>query len=341
MLRMILALLLPLVIVLLAGPKMIAELRKLKFGQTIYELGPAHQQKQGTPTMGGLLMVAGVVVAALVLHPAAWQGAWDFMPALIAVSVLTMLVGFLDDYIKVVKKRNLGLTPMQKIAGQVVVALAFSTYCYFNPAVGSSVIIPFFQVEWNLGIFYIPLMTLLIIFISNSANLQDGLDGLLSTVTCVGSIGWAIIALAAGLTAEAAMHTQYQSVAIFALALVGATMGFLRFNYYPAKVFMGDTGSMFIGGAMVGIAMLLRQPFMLLFLCFTSIMSSVSVMMQVTYFKYTKKKYGAGRRIFKMSPIHHHFEKCGMTETQIDTMYAIVTGVLTLIAALSVLPLAM
>ncbi len=339
MLRMILALLLPLALVLLMGPKVIAELRKLKFGQTIYELGPAHQQKQGTPTMGGLMMFAAVTVTALVMHPSEWHGGWDFMLALLLVSIATMLVGFVDDFIKVVMKRNLGLTAMQKIVGQVLVAVAFSCYCYFCPDVGSSIIVPFLNVEWDLGVFYIPLMTLLVIFMTNSCNLQDGLDGLLSSVTCVGSIGWSVLALVMSLTLSAALKTQYLSVAIFAMALVGATMGFLRFNYYPAKVFMGDTGSMFIGGAMVGIAMLLRQPLMLALICFTSIMSSVSVMMQVTYFKYTKRKYGQGRRIFKMSPIHHHFEKCGMTETQIDTMYAIGTGVLTLIAVLSVLPL--
>lgn len=337
--RMILALVLSLGIVLLIGPGLIRYLRKLHFGQTIYELGPAHQKKQGTPIMGGLMFITAEVVCALVLHPAGWFGGWDFALALLAVSLLSMLVGFLDDYTKVAKKRNLGLTPKQKIAGQVLVALAFSCYCYFSPYVGSKVMVPFVNVAWDLGWCYIPLMTLLVLFMVNSANLQDGLDGLLGSVTSVGSIGWSMIALFMAVSAggiATAQGSQYLSVAIFALALVGGTAGYLRFNYYPAKVFMGDTGSMFIGGATVGMAMLLRQPFMLLMMSFTMVLSSLSVMLQVSYFKYTKKKYGQGRRILKMSPIHHHFEKCGMTETQIVTLYAIVTGVLSLIAVLSV-----
>lgn len=336
--RMILALLLSLVLVLLIGPRLIVWLRKLHFGQTIYELGPAHQQKQGTPIMGGWMFIIAVVVCGLVLHPADWFGGWDFMLALLAVSLLSMLVGFLDDYTKVVKKRNLGLTPWQKIAGQVLVAVAFSCYCYFNPYVGSTIYVPFVNTTWDLGVFYIPFMVLVVLFMVNSANLQDGLDGLLGSVTCIGSVGWSMMALFSAVAVAAtaaAQSSQYLSVAIFAMALVGGTMGYLRFNYYPAKVFMGDTGSMFIGGATVGMAMLLRQPLMLLLVSFTMVVSSLSVMLQVSYFKYTKRKYGQGRRILKMSPLHHHFEKCGMTETQIVTMYAIVTGVLSLIAVLS------
>ncbi len=338
--RMIFALLLSLAIVLLIGPKVIVALRKLHFGQTIYELGPAHQKKQGTPMMGGIMFIVAVVICGLALHPPKWYGVWDFMLALIVVSLLSMVVGFLDDFRKAKKKQNMGLTAKQKLAVQVLVALAFSCYCYFNPYVGSVINVPFVNTSWDLGVFYIPLMTLTVMFMINSANLQDGVDGLLGTVTCIGSIGWGMMALftavaAASVTVAGQEAGQYQSIAVFAMALAGGTMGYLRFNYYPAKVFMGDTGSEFIGGATVGMAMLLRQPLMLLLIAFTMIMSSVSVMMQVMYFKYTKKRYGQGRRIFKMSPIHHHFEKCGMTETQIVAMYAGVVGVLTLIAVMS------
>ena len=337
MFRIALSLVIAFAVVMLIGPSVLRELRKLKFGQTIYELGPAHQQKQGTPTMGGLMMIAAVVLAVLIAHPTRWSGAWDFMLALLAVSLLSMLVGFLDDYIKVAKKRNLGLTAWQKLAGQVLVAVAFSVYCYAHPQVGSKVIIPFTTAEWDLGIFYIPLMSLLVMFIVNSANLQDGLDGLLSSVTTVGCTGWAAVAVCMAVAAGSAeLGPQYQSAAVFAAAVVGAAMGFLRFNYYPAKVFMGDTGSMFIGGATIGLAMLLRQPFLLLLISFTMVMSSVSVILQRGWFKYTKKKYGEGRRIFKMSPIHHHFEKCGMTETQIVKMYGVITGLLSLLAVCSV-----
>ena len=179
MLRMTGALLLSAAIALLMGPKLIAYLKKLHFGQTIYELGPAHQKKQGMPVMGGLMMAAGIVIASLVFHPARWDGAWDFIFPLLAVSLLSMAVGFADDYIKAVKKRHDGLSPWQKIAGQVIVAVGFSVYCYFSPAVGSRIRIPFFSTDWDLGVFYIPVMSLLTIFIVNSSNLQDGLDGLL------------------------------------------------------------------------------------------------------------------------------------------------------------------
>jgi len=330
--KMLLALAVALIGVLLMGPRVLPVLRKMKFGQTIYELGPqTHKTKQGTPTMGGLMTLTMTVIASLVFHPNGWQGLNDFIWPILFVSLGAMLIGFVDDYIKVVKKRNLGLTAKQKVFGQVFVAVAFSCYCYFNPQVGSKIVIPFFNVDWDLGIFYIPLMTLLVIFMTNSANLQDGLDGLLSSVTVIGSAAWGLLALfmipAAG---SLMMQENLQTLGVFAFALAGASIGFLRFNRYPAMVFMGDTGSMFIGGATVGLAMLMRQPFLLLLIAFTMVMSSVSVMMQVTYFKLTH-----GKRIFKMSPIHHHFELCGYTEKKIVAGYAIVTLILSAIALLS------
>jgi len=233
-----------------------------------------------------------------------------------------------------VKKRHEGLTPWQKIIGQAIVCVGFACYCYFSPDVGSKVIVPFVNIEWDLGLFYIPLLALTVLFMVNSANLQDGLDGILSTVTAVGSVGWAAIAMIAAGTAMASQNT---TIAVFAAALCGACIAFLRFNHYPATIFMGDTGSMFIGGAVVGMAMLLRQPFLLLLIAFTCVMSSVSVILQRYYYKLTRKIFGEPRRLFKMSPIHHHFEKCGMKETSIVLMYAIVTAVLTALAVVSVI----
>ena len=333
MLKLLLALIVSVIAMLLIGPRVLPVLRRLKFGQSVYELGPkSHQVKQGTPTMGGLMIGGSVLITALIMHPVGWYGVNDFMIALLAVSILSMLVGFADDYIKVAKKRSLGLTPWQKIAGQVFIAVGFSVYCYLHPMVGSSIFVPFFNVEWDLGLFYIPLMSLLIIFMINSANLQDGLDGLLSSVTVVGSVAWgamAIMFLAAASTVGM-VNDNYYAVGIFAMAVCGAAMGFLRFNHYPAGVFMGDTGSMFIGGATVGMAMLLRQPMMLALIAFTMVCSSLSVIIQRIYFKVTH-----GKRIFKMSPIHHHFELSGYSETQIGAMYAVVTGVLSVIAVLS------
>ena len=337
MLKLILALILSLAGVLVLGPRVIPVLRKLKFGQTVYELGPqSHKTKQGTPTMGGLMFVLTTCLAAAALT-GRWYGQWDFTLALIGVSLLTMLVGFVDDYIKVVKKRNLGLIWWQKVVAQVVISLAFSCYCYKHPMIGSSVIVPFFNVEWDLGAFYVPLMTLAMIFMVNSANLQDGLDGLLSSVSVIGSSAWGLIAVFVTLAGASALSPEYignyQHLAIFAMALAGGCMGFLRFNHYPAMVFMGDTGSMFIGGAMVGMSMLLRMPLYWLLICFTMFASSMSVIIQRIYFKVTH-----GKRIFKMSPIHHHFELSGMTEQQIVAMYSVVEGLLCLIALFS-LPL--
>ncbi len=334
MYRLILALILSVVAMLLIGPRVLPILRKLKFGQTIYELGPqSHKTKQGTPTMGGLMFAAVTCVVALLMH-GNWYGENDFILALVLVSLLSMLVGFLDDYIKVVKKRSLGLIWWQKVVGQVLVCVAFSWYCYQSPMVGSKIIIPFFNTEWDLGIFYIPLMSAVMIFMINSANLQDGLDGLLSSVSVIGSAAWALMALFVVLAGGAQMSPElsgnYQNLAIFAMALAGGCMGFLRFNHYPALVFMGDTGSMFIGGAMVGMSMLLRMPIFMLLVCFTMFASSMSVIIQRIYFKVTH-----GKRIFKMSPIHHHFELCGMSEQRIVGMYAIVEGILCLIALLS------
>jgi phospho-N-acetylmuramoyl-pentapeptide-transferase len=328
---MILALLAAFALLLVLVPRVLPLLRKLNFGQTIYELGPeSHKTKQGTPIMGGLIIAFATVAAALALHQGQWNGIWDFTLSACALAVGSMLIGFADDYTKAVKKRSMGLTGWQKIAGQVVLAAGFSVYCYFHPQVGSRIWVPFFNVEWDLGLYYIPLMTLVVIFMVNSANLQDGMDGLLSTVTVIGSAAWGLIAVFLLPAALDAYGGSLYNIGIFALALTGACMGFLRFNRYPAMVFMGDTGSMFIGGATVAMAMLLRQPLMLLLIAFTMVMSSVSVILQRIYFKLTH-----GKRIFKMSPIHHHFELSGYSETQVVALYAIITGILSLVALLS------
>lgn len=337
MTKLILALILSVVAMLLIGPRVLPVLRKLKFGQTEYELGPkSHQVKQGTPTMGGLMFAAvACVVTLLLVYTSGGEslGFWNFGLATVLVALLNLLIGFIDDYIKVVKKRNLGLIWWQKVVGQVLVSVAFSLYCYVNPYVGSSILVPFFNVEWDLGVFYVPLMTCVMIFMVNSANLQDGLDGLLSSVTVIGSATWGLMALFVVMASAAmapSLSQNYQYLAVFAMALAGGCMGFLRFNHYPALVFMGDTGSMFIGGAMVGMSMLLRMPIFMLLVMFTPFASSMSVIIQRIYFKVTH-----GRRIFKMSPIHHHFELCGMSEQQIVAMYSIVEGILCLIALLS------
>lgn len=323
-------------IVLLVMPKFLPYLKKLKFGQTIYDLGPqAHKAKQGTPNMGGIVIAGATVLVTIVLSivytvkTEASFGLDNPLWALLVVALGSLAVGFTDDYIKDVKKDHEGLKPKQKLMGQVVVGLLFSLYCFFF--VGSDVIIPFTGTTWDLGIFYIPIMTVLVMFMTNSANLQDGVDGLLSSVTVVGMAAFGVIAL----FLSDAQSVWFQVIACGCFALVGGCIGFLRFNRHPAKIFMGDTGSMFIGGMMVGAAMLMKLEFLLIPICFTCIMSSVSVMLQTGYFKITRKKYGKGKRIFKMAPIHHHFELCGMNENQIVLMYAAVTLVLSLIGVWS------
>ncbi len=347
-----------LAIVLLVMPKFLPFLKKLKFGQTIYDLGPkAHLAKQGTPNMGGIVtalatVLTTVVITVIVGIKKNWSFGLDsaLWPLLFITLGCTALFGFPDDYIKDVKKDHEGLKPKQKLIGQMFVGLIFSAFCYWK--LGGDVILPFTDRTWDLGVFYIPIMTVLVMFITNSANLQDGVDGLLSSVTVIGMAAFGIIALFLGAAREMYEVSStpmpiasafpwftwkgwFPTIAVLCFALAGASIGFLRYNRHPAKIFMGDTGSMFIGGAMVGAAMLMKCQFLLIPICFTCIMSSVSVMMQTTYFKYTRKKYGEGRRIFKMSPLHHHFELCGMKENQIVLMYAAVTLVLSVIAVVS------
>ena len=343
-----------LAIVLLVMPKFLPFLKKLKFGQTIYDLGPkAHLAKQGTPNMGGIVTALATVVTTVVMTVIlSIKRGWSFgldnalWPLLFITVGCMALFGFPDDYIKDVKKDHEGLKPRQKLIGQMIIGLIFSLYCFLY--LGSDVVIPFTAKTWDLNWFYIPIMTVLVMFITNSANLQDGVDGILSSVTIVGMAAFGLIALFLGMALSAGgvipledafpmtdRTAWFPVVAVLCFALAGASVGFLKYNRHPAKIFMGDTGSMFIGGAMVGAAMLMKCQFLLIPICFTCIMSSVSVMMQTTYFKYTKKKYGQGKRIFKMSPLHHHFELCGMKENQIVLMYAAVTLVLSVIAVLS------
>ena len=334
MLYMIVAAALAAALMLALMPGCILKLKALKFGQTMYELGPqSHLNKKGTPNMGGIVMGPVTVVSTVALYlvwraAAGGQAFWSLHNALWALLFLTvacmLLVGFSDDYIKDVKKDHEGLRPKQKIVRQIAIGLVFAVWAYF--CVGSDVIIPFTGKTWDLGIFYIPLITLTVLFMTNSSNLQDGLDGLLSTVTAVGMAAFGVIAF---------LMKDGQNNAlcgILAFAMAGAAIGFLRFNHYPAQIFMGDTGSMFIGGMMVGVGMLSKCAFPMLLFCFTCVMRSVTVIMQRYYFKLTH-----GKRIFKMSPIHHHFEMCGMKETAIVRMYGAVTLILSAIAVVSML----
>lgn len=319
--RMMATLLVAFIAGLVLNKLLLPVLTKLKFGQNVYELAPqSHQKKQGTPTMGGLAIAGAAIVAAFLMNDyELWQ---NMLVATLLMALGNLCIGFADDLTKIRRGKNGGLTPKQKMACQLLLAAAFSVYCYVHPRVGSVIRIPFLRREIDLGILYIPLMMFVIVGTTNSANLLDGLDGLLASVSTADFATLAVIACAYGLN----------DLGICCAALCGSTMAFLTKNTYPAQIFMGDTGSMFIGGAVVAAAMLMRQPLILVLIAFCMMISSLSDIIQIAYFKRTH-----GKRIFKMAPIHHHFELCGIHEAKIVMMYLITTVLLCIITLMGVL----
>ena len=326
-------------IVMVAGPYGINLLKKLKYGQSIYELGPqSHLSKQGIPTMGGLLMAAAVLVSSIVFTRGSTR--WDFVLYILLSGHMHGAIGFIDDNIKVAKKRSLGLTPRQKIALQMVSGFILTLWAYLNPQIGTSVIVPYWNVEWNLSFFYIPLMMLMFVFMINCANLLDGIDGLMASCSCVGLATFSLMCFAMALGAsyvpvpdgvDAAVYTDnLRNAAMICGAGAGACLGFLKYNTNPARVIMGDTGSMFLGGLLVGVAMVTRMQLLLIPICAAMIVSGLSVMIQIAYCNMT-----GGKRLFKMSPLHHHFELCGMKEPRIVTMYTLFSVVMSLLAMLT------
>ena len=326
--RLILTIIAAFIMAIVFGPLVIPWLKRMKFGQTIYDLGPeSHKKKQGIPTMGGIIFAVPALIAALAF--AQGDSRWDFMLMAVVSAVGCGLVGFVDDFIKVKLKRSLGLTPKQKLIPQFFIALGLSVWAYKHPLIGSSLTVPFFGVEWELGWAYIPVMVFILVGTVNSANLLDGLDGLLGGCSLFDFITMALICmLLAG--ANPANEENLVNTAIFSGAMAGALLGFLRFNAYPASVFMGDVGSFFIGGALVGICLVTRLSLILPVIAFAMFVSSLSDIIQVTYFKATH-----GKRIFRMAPLHHHFELGGMPETRVVSMYYIVTALLCLLALLA------
>lgn len=299
-------------------PIFIPLLKKMKFGQHIREEGPrSHQSKSGTPTMGGVIILTGVIVTSLVFI--VFEKDYEIVPILF-LTVGFGIIGFLDDFIKVIKKRNLGLTEMQKMVGQIVVTAVFCVYLMQYSGNGTSVILPFTGgAEWEMPSWlFVIFVFIAVIGTVNGANFTDGLDGLATGVTIV--IGVFFTAVSAGTGMEP-----------ISAALVGALMGFFLYNVYPARVFMGDTGSLALGGYVAGVAFMLKMPLFILIVAFIYLIEVISVILQVSWFKYTKKKYGEGRRIFRMAPLHHHFQEGGASETQVVAAFAIVTAILCLI----------
>ncbi len=311
------AILLAFVISVILCPLIIPVLRRLKFGQNVRDDGPqSHLVKAGTPTMGGVMIVLAFAAASL---PFIWNGNHD-AKAVLLITVGYGIVGFIDDYIKVVKKRSLGLRAWQKIVFQLIVTGVFYYYIYSSTDLGTSIYIPFTDgKEIDLGIIYLPFLLFVMVGTVNSVNLTDGLDGLASGVTALVAVFFMIAAMMLG-----------SGISPVCAAVVGALLGFLLFNSYPAKVFMGDTGSLALGGFVASTAVLLKMPLFLLVVGLIYVCESLSVILQVGYFKLTH-----GKRIFKMAPIHHHFEQCGFKETKVVAMFYIVTAIMCLIGYLA------
>ena len=304
-------------IVIILGPIFIPMLSKFKFSQTVRDDGPqTHLAKNGTPTMGGIIMILAILITGLTRS----RVSSDMAIGLLCITGFGF-VGFLDDFIKIKMKRSLGLKAYQKIILQVALAFYIAYYQYTSSPGATQLIIPFTDMFINLGVLYIPIMMFVIIGTVNAVNLTDGLDGLASGITLVVSAFFMLFAVTISGNTE---------VAVLAAATVGACLGFLGFNSYPAKVFMGDTGSMGLGGAVVAFAVLTNSALLIPIVGGIYFAEAISVILQVGSFKMT------GKRIFKMAPIHHHFEQCGWPETRVVFVFWIVTVILAWIGIISV-----
>ncbi len=305
-----------------SGLFLIPFLHRLKFGQEIREEGPAwHQKKSGTPTMGGFIFIVAILISAAIgIYVTKLNEYAEDIFSLIAMLGAALgfgAVGFLDDYIKVILKRNLGLRAGQKFSLQFLVSLIFAVWIVASGLVGTEIIVPFTNITVELGyVIYIPFIILVMLAGVNSVNLTDGLDGLAGFVTLFVAIFYLAVSNIKAVT----------SVTVFAATLIGGILGFLIYNKYPARVFMGDTGSLFLGGAVSAMAIFMKNPLVLLIVGFVYVAEALSVIIQVAYFKKT------GKRIFKMSPIHHHFEMCGWSEVKVVTVFSLVTILLCIIS---------
>lgn len=311
------AILIAFVINIILCPIIIPFLTKLKFGQNVRDDGPkSHLVKSGTPTMGGVMILISLFIASIFFL----KGNKDGISVLF-VTIGYGIIGFIDDYIKVVKKRSLGLRAYQKIIAQLVVTGIFLYYLYNYSDVGTSIYLPFTDGKMvDLSVFYIPFFFIVIIGTVNSVNLTDGLDGLASGISVLVVTFFLFIAL------------QFNKELLpITGAGVGALLGFLLFNTYPAKVFMGDTGSLALGGFVASIAIIMKMPIFIIIVGIIYVLEALSVMLQVGYFKLTK-----GKRLFKMAPLHHHFEQCGWKEVKVVATFYIITAIACLVGFLAI-----
>ena len=315
--RIFLPVLISFALSVILGPVVIPILRKLKMGQTERVDGvQSHLKKAGTPTMGGVIILSSIAITSLFYIK-------DY-PTIIPILFVTVgfgLIGFLDDYLKVVMKRSDGLYPKQKMGLQILVTAVFAFYIVKFTEIPLTWLIPFTDGKYlNLGFLAIPMMFIVIIGTVNGVNFTDGLDGLASSVTVLVATFFTVVAIGTK-----------SGIEPITCAVVGALLGFLLFNVYPASVFMGDTGSLALGGFVASTAYVLQMPFFIVIVGLIYLVEVLSVIIQVTYFKKT-----GGKRIFKMAPIHHHFELCGWSETKVVAVFSIVTAILCLIALMAI-----
>jgi phospho-N-acetylmuramoyl-pentapeptide-transferase len=298
-------------------PILIPFLKRLKFGQYIREEGPqSHQKKSGTPTMGGIVIVLSIAITSL-LYIKDYKGIIPILFSTIGFGI----IGFMDDYIKVVMKRNLGLRVWQKLVGQILVTAILGYYLVNFTEVGTSMLIPFSGGKYlDISYMFIPFFFIVVLGTVNGSNFTDGLDGLESSVTVLIATFFTVVAI--GIKSDISPITG---------AVAGSLLAFLLFNVYPAKVFMGDTGSLALGGFVAATAYMLQMPLFILIVALVYLVEVLSVILQVGYFKLTK-----GKRIFKMAPIHHHFELMGWAETRVVAVFSIITTMLCLIGLIGI-----
>ncbi|WP_299994817.1 phospho-N-acetylmuramoyl-pentapeptide-transferase [uncultured Clostridium sp.] len=298
------------IVTLILGPITIPLLRRLKFGQNIREEGPkSHLKKAGTPTMGGIMFILSTTIVIIIMSDSFTEKGVIALYSLIAFG----FIGFLDDLLKILKKQSEGLKAWQKMILLLIVSGAFGYYSYVN--LPHDIVIPFTDFKLPLGVLYVPFVIFVYAAMTNAVNLTDGLDGLASTVSVLVLTFFGVLTF---------LIKDY-SLTMFSVALIAGLVGFLRFNAYPAKVFMGDTGSLAIGGAITTIAIISGYPLLIVIVGGIYVVEALSVIIQVTSFKLT------GKRVFKMAPIHHHFEQCGWNEVKVVTVFSIITVVLCII----------
>jgi len=326
-----------LVFSLLIGPRIIRLLRRYQLGEEIRDDGPAsHLAKKGTPTMGGLIIVISIILAVLL-----WADLFNIYVFLIFTATLVMAgIGFIDDYLKTVKKMKRGLISRYKLIGQISLGIFLGAVIYFHPffdGIHSNTSVPFFKnLEIDFGLLYILFVTFVVTGTSNAVNLTDGLDGLAAGLTAIAFLAFTIMCYVTGnVKFSDYLNIIYlpgsEELTVFCMAVLGAAVGFLWYNTHPAEIFMGDTGSLALGSALGTIAILIKKELLLIIIGGVFLFEVLSVIIQTTYFKYTRRKYGTGKRVFKMAPIHHHFELSGWHESKVVVRFWIIGILLALL----------